>query len=275
MNPLPDPVKKPNSIQSVLNSVLAYLFMAIFGGVVVWSFAGLAPDLAHIRNGTDGIKDYVGQMIPQNKSDWSYDIRPHATLLAALYATIQMAVVGTVVGAILAFPASFFAARTGIIPRLLSGAIKSVFNVGRSIPTIIVALIVVGGIGLGDAAGAVTLALVTFVTLTKLFAEALETVNPGPIEAVKAVGGDSASVFVYGMIPQVFPVYVSTTLYSLEINLQSSFIIGIVGAGGLGYELINDIHYYDLRDVGLIVFIMIVGVNLVDYISYRLRRVFA
>jgi phosphonate transport system permease protein len=276
MNPIPDPtIKKPNSTQSVLNGILTYLFMAIFIGVVVWSFAGLAPDLAHIRNGMDGIKDYVGQMIPQTKPDWSYDIRPHTTLLAALYATIQMAVVGTVVGAILAFPASFFAARTGIIPRLLSGAIKSVFNVGRSIPTIIVALIVVGGIGLGDAAGAVTLALVTFVTLTKLFAEALETVNPGPIEAVKAVGGDSASVFVYGMMPQVFPVYVSTTLYSLEINLQSSFIIGIVGAGGLGYELINDIHYYDLRDVGLIVFIMIVAVNLVDYISYRLRRVFA
>jgi phosphonate transport system permease protein len=186
-----------------------------------------------------------------------------------------MAVVGTVLGAILAFPVSFFAARTGIIPRPLSAAIKSALNIARSVPTMILALIVVGAIGLGEAAGAVTLALATFVSLSKLFAEALETVNPGPIEAVKAVGGNSANVFVYGMMPQVFPVYVSTTLYSLEINLQSSFIIGIVGAGGMGFELINDIHYYRLLDVGAIVFIMIVVVNAVDYTSYRLRRVFA
>ena len=255
--------------------VLPYLFVLLSTALVVWSFTGLWPDLAHIRNGMSGVRDYISQMFPQNKPDWVYDYSLRDRLYQPLCATIQMAVFGTVIGAILAFPASFFAARTGIIPRSLSAGIKSLFNVGRSVPTIIVALIVVGAVGLGDGAGAVTLALVTFVSLTKLFAEALETVNQGPIEAIRAVGGDSASVFVYGMMPQVFPVYLSTTLYSLEINLQSSFIIGIDGAGGLGYELINDIHYYLMRDVGVIVFILIVAVNLVDYLSFRLRKVFA
>ena len=263
------------AIARILGSVLPYLFLLLTIALIVWSFAGLAPDLARIRNGMGGVREYVSQMFPQNKPDWIYDYSLRDRLFVPLCATIQMAVFGTVIGAILAFPASFFAARTGIIPRSLSAGIKSLFNVGRSVPTIIVALIVVGAVGLGDGAGAVTLSLVTFVSLTKLFAEALETVNQGPIEAIRAVGGNTASVFVYGMMPQVFPVYLSTTLYSLEINLQSSFIIGIVGAGGLGYELYNDIHYYLMRDVGVIVFILIVAVNLVDYLSFRLRKVFA
>jgi len=266
---------KKGAVARIWGVVLPYIFLFLTVALVVWSFAGLAPDLSHIRNGMSSVGNYISQMFPHKKSDWVHDYSLHEQLLQPLCATIQMAVFGTVIGAILAFPASFFAARTGIIPRQLSAAIKSVFNVGRSVPTIIVALIVVGAVGLGDGAGAVTLALVTFVSLTKLFAEALETVNQGPIEAIRAVGGNTASVFVYGMMPQVFPVYLSTTLYSLEINLQSSFIIGIVGAGGLGFELINDINYYQLHDVGVIVFILIVAVNLVDYISFRIRKVFA
>jgi len=182
--------------RSILSSIFVYLFIFLFVALTVWSFLGLIPDLANIRNGSDGVKRFVGPMIPQSAANWRDDFSILLTLKIALYSTIQMAVAGTVVGALFAFPASFFAARTGIIPRPVSGGIKSVFNIGRSVPTIIVALIVVGCVGLGDAAGAITLALVTFVTLTKLFAEALETVNPGPIEAVKAVGGNSASVFV-------------------------------------------------------------------------------
>lgn len=276
MNSMQDGTAQLRSLWRRCSSIiLTWVGILGTGALIIWSFAGLAYDLTHVRNGLGSVKVYLSELVPQSREDWNYDCSLGPDLVAPLVATVQMAVVGTVLGAITAFPVSFFAARTDLFPRPISNIIKSALNIARSVPTMICALIVVGAIGLGEAAGAVTLAFVTFVSLSKLFAEALETVNPGPIEAVKAVGGNSVNFFVYGMMPQVFPVYISTTLYSLETNLQSSFIIGIVGAGGMGYELINDIHYYRLLDVGTIVFIMIVVVNAVDYTSYRLRSLFA
>ena len=142
-------------------------------------------------------------------------------------------------------------------------------------PTIVYALIVVSAIGLGPSAGAIAIAFVTFISLAKLYAESLESVAPGPLEAVKASGGNAAQVFVFGMLPQVFPLYLSTTLYSLEYNLKDSFIVGIVGAGGLGQELYNAINLFKLLDAGVIIALLIVLVNLVDYASYRVRRAFS
>ena len=115
----------------------------------------------------------------------------------------------------------------------------------------------------------------TFISLAKLYAEGLETVAVGPIEAVRAAGGNAPQVFVFGMLPQVFPLYLSTMLYSLEYNIKDSFIVGLVGAGGLGFELSNAINLYKWPDAGVIIFFLIVLVNLVDYLSYRVRLAFA
>ena len=118
------------------------------------------------------------------------------------------------------------------------------------------------------------MSFVSFVALAKLYAEALESVSPGPIEAVRACGGNSAQIFVYGMLPQVFPHYLATTLFTFEYNLKDSFIVGIVGAGGLGFALLNSIELTKLSDAGVIIALLIVLVNIVDYASFRLREVF-
>ncbi len=256
--------------------VIALRFMLALAaiGLVVWSFIGLQFDFTHFQTGVGAGVNYVGRMFPHKHADWNYDLDILKDLWAPFLTTVQMAVVGTVLGGILAFPASFLAARTGSIPRPVSALIKTYLNVSRAVPTIVYALIVVSAIGLGPSAGALAISFVTFVSLAKLWAESLESVAAGPIEAVRASGGNAAQVFVFGMLPQVFPSYVSTSLYSLEFNLKDSFIVGIVGAGGLGFQLYNAINLFKLLDAGVIIALLIILVNLVDYLSYRVRLVF-
>jgi phosphonate transport system permease protein len=251
------------------------LLFAALVSLIVWSFVGLQFDFTHFGTGLGAGAHYVGRMFPQKRIDWHYDLSLLQDLWDPFLTTVQMAVVGTTLGAILAFPVSFLAARTGSIPKPVSALVKTYLNVSRAVPTIIYALIVVSAIGLGPSAGAIAISFVTFVSLAKLWAESLESVAAGPIEAVRAAGGNAPQIFVYGMLPQVFPSYLSTTLYSLEYNLKDSFIVGIVGAGGLGFQLYNAINLFKLLDAGVIVALLIVLVNLVDYLSYRVRLVFS
>lgn len=238
---------------------------------VIWSFEGLHFDFSHLQMGIRNQSEQLAHLFPRSRADWAYDHNVAYQLWDPLLTTMQMAIIGTAVGAVLAFPVSFLAARTGYLPRAFSNSVKTVLNVARAIPTIVYALIAISFIGLGPSAGAVSIAFVTFISLAKLYGEGLEAVSVGPIEAVRAAGGNAAQVFVYGMLPQVFPLYLSTMLYSLEYNIKDSFIVGLVGAGGLGFELSNAIAIYHWQDAGVIIFFMIVLVNLVDYISYRIR----
>lgn len=241
--------------------------------LIVWSFWGLGFDFTHFGTGLQVSASYIGQMFPHTHADWRYDFNLRHNLLGPLATTIQMAIAGTTLGAVLAFPVSFLAARTGSLPLFFSGLIKTYLNVARSVPTLVYALLAVAAVGLGPSAGALAIALGTFASLAKLYAEALESVSPGPVEAVRAVGGSAAQVFVYGMLPQVLPLYLSTTLFSLEYNIKDSFIVGLVGAGGLGYELDNDFLLFKWLDAGVIILLLILLVNGVDYLSYRTRRV--
>ncbi len=259
----------------VVGTLLRLLGLALVLALIVWSFAGLQFDFSHFGTGLGVSLSYVAQMVPRSRADWRYDLSLRHDLAEPLATTIQMAVAGTTLGAVLAFPISFLAARTGSLPPLLSGLFKTYLNISRAIPTMIYALLAINAIGLGAPAGAPAIAIASFVSLGKLYAEALESVSPGPVEAVRAVGGGPAQVFVYGMMPQVFPLYLSTTLFTLEYNIKDSFIVGIVGAGGLGFELLNNIRLFKWLDTGVIVALLILLVNGVDYLSYRIRRVFS
>lgn len=260
------------STLTVISIVLRFIWPVLVIALIIWSFMGLGLDLSRFQVGVSKGSTYLLSMFPQKK-DLPYIFSLRHTLLEPFLDTIQMAVVGTVVGAIVALPVSFFAARTTILPRWLTGSIKSFLNLSRAVPTMIYALFMISAVGLGKSAGAMTIALVSFISLAKLYSEALESVSPGPIEAVRAVGGNSTQVFVYGMLPQVFPHYVATTLYSFEYNLKDSFIVGIVGAGGLGYQLLQSMQFFKWLDAGVIITLLIILVNLVDYGSYRLRLI--
>ncbi len=243
--------------------------------LVAWSFIGLQFDFSHLGVGVQRQSEQLKHLFPHTHADWRYDLKLLPDLWEPLITTIQMAIVGTTVGALLAFPVSFLAARTGAVPRPLSALLKTFLNVARAIPTIVYALMAVSFIGLGASAGAAAISFVTFISLSKLYAEGLENVATGPIEAVRAAGGNAPQVFVYGMMPQVFPLYLSNMLYSLEYNIKDSFVVGIVGAGGLGSALLNAINLYKWPDAGVIIFFLILLVNAIDYMSYRVRLIFS
>lgn len=270
------PTAPPSPARAPLWPALrGWLFCVIVLGLIVWSFLGLQFDFSHLSTGIQRQSEQLGHLFPRTKADWHYDLNIGRDLWTPFLTTIQMAVVGTTSGALLAFPISFLAARTGSVPRPVSALVKTFLNIARSVPTIVYALVAVAFIGLGASAGATAISFVTFISLAKLYAEGLETVAVGPIEAVRAAGGNAPQVFVFGMLPQVFPLYLSTMLYSLEYNIKDSFIVGLVGAGGLGFELSNAINLYKWPDAGVIIFFLIVLVNLVDYLSYRIRLVFS
>ena len=273
--PPTQPVVPPSPAVPILVMIGRLALSVFIIWLIAWSFIGLRFDFTHFGTGIQRGAEYVGSMFPKTHVDWTADWASVRGLGEPLAETIQMAVVGTTVGALLAFPVSFLAARTGYMPRVVSGLVKTLLNIARAVPTIIYALIVVSAIGLGPSAGAIAIAFVTFISLAKLYAEALESVAVGPIEAVRASGGNAAQVFVFGMLPQVFPLYLSTMLYSLEYNVKDSFVVGIVGAGGLGFALLNDIRLYKLLDAGVVIFLLIILINLVDYLSYRVRLVFS
>lgn len=245
---------------------MGYIVGAIlFLVVIIWSFVGVGlslPDLfGHLGRGADTARQFF-------PPDWSIT----REALSSMAETVQMAVVGTLLGAIAAVPLSLFAARTTSFFPGMSSVIKTVMNVFRATPIVIYAIILTAMVGLGKVTGAVSVAVGAFVMLTKLYAEALESISAGPVEAVRAAGGNTLQVFAFGMLPQVFPGYVATTLYAFELNLQASFILGFVGAGGIGYDLLNYTRLFQWQKVCTILIITIVVVNVVDLISYRIRK---
>jgi len=271
-----DQAAPPVHPKITLGGVSSFICTMLVAALIVWCFISIDLDFSRTLTGLSKGMTSIGNMIPKSAADFGYDrhLVTSSTIRTSFAETIQMAVVGTVTGAILALPISFLAARTGSTPRWFSGAIKTFLNISRAVPTVVYALVAIYAVGLGKATGAIAIGFVSFIGLAKLYAEALESVSPGPIEAVRAVGGNSFQVFVYGMLPQVFPNYLATTLYTFEYNLKESFIVGIVGAGGLGQELFESIQLFQWKDAGVIIGLLIILINMVDYFSYRVRLKF-
>lgn len=233
--------------------------------VMAWALHGCEFEVGRLLQGVGRVGQYVGQMFPP---DWSE--MPRAW--KALVTTFQMALVGTVLGALAALPVSFLAARTQALPRGLTVTVKTILNILRAVPPLVYAVLFVYMVGLGPFPGTLGISVGSFVMLGKLFAETLEGVHPAPIEAVKAVGGNPLQVFAYGMLPQALPGFLSQTLYAWELNIGAATILGIVGAGGIGYELVAQIQYFLWRKVGAYLLVLVALVVAADTTSYQVRK---
>jgi phosphonate transport system permease protein len=198
--------------------------------------------------------------------------------LNRMIVTIFQALMATTFGIVLAIPFSFLAARNLMwgnpITRLLYYAIRFVLNVTRSIEPIIWAVIAVAWVGLGPFAGVIALTVHTIASLAKLYSEAIESIDPGPIEAVTATGADRLQTIVYAIIPQVVPPFLSFTIYRWDINVRMSTIIGFVGGGGIGQLLFQWINQTLWYDAGMGVWLIAITVSLMDYGSGELRKRF-
>ncbi len=192
--------------------------------------------------------------------------------------TIFMGMMATLFGILLALPVSFLAARNlmSISPITLAiyYLVRLILNIIRSIEPIIWAIIFIIVVGLGPFAGVLALVLHSIAALGKLYSEAIESIDPGPIEAIQATGANWLQTVIYAVIPQIVPPFVSFTIYRWDINVRMSTIIGMVGGGGIGFLLIQYIRLLDYRSAGMCVWFIAITVAILDYVSAEIRARF-
>jgi phosphonate transport system permease protein len=192
--------------------------------------------------------------------------------------TIFLGMIATFFGILLAIPVSFFAARNLMSASRITLAIyfitRTVLNIVRSIEPIIWTVIAVVVVGLGPFPGILALTLHTIAALGKLYSESIESIDPGPIEAIHATGANWVQTVIYAVIPQIIPPFVSFTIYRWDINVRMSTVIGLVGGGGIGFLLIQWIRLLDYRAAGIAVWFIAITVAILDYVSSEIRQRF-
>jgi phosphonate transport system permease protein len=186
--------------------------------------------------------------------------------------TLAMAFIGTVLGAVVAFPLAFLASKNMMPFRPVQFGTRRFADLLRAFDYLIWALIFVRAIGLGPMAGIMAIAIVEVGTFVKLYSEAIENLDRKQMDGVRAAGGNSLQVIRYGVLPQVLPMMVSNTLYMFEHNVRSASILGIVGAGGIGFLLADRLRAYELQEACTIIILVVLTVYAIDFLSKRLRE---
>jgi phosphonate transport system permease protein len=193
-----------------------------------------------------------------------------------IYETLALALLATSLGAVLALPVGFLAARNLMVGHPLTAAIyvvvRTVLNVIRSVESLIFAIIFVIIVGLGPFPGMLALTIHTVAALGKLYSEVIEGIDAGPIEALRATGANWLQMVRYAVVPQIVPPFTALTIYRWDINVRSSTIVGFVGGGGIGFYLWQWIIIGDYRAVGASFIAIALVVMLMDFFSARLRE---
>lgn len=183
--------------------------------------------------------------------------------------TVAIAYAGCLVASILAIPLGFLAARNMSFKFAYVG--KTILNGIRAIPELIFAIIFVAAVGMGPYAGVLAISINSIGMLGKLYAEVIESMDMRNVEAIKASGGNRLQTIWYGMLPQVIPEFSSYAMYRFEIDIRASTVLGIVGAGGIGAPLLLATYQRNWEDVGMILFVVVVVVSVIDILSGKIR----
>jgi phosphonate transport system permease protein len=207
----------------------------------------------------------IGQMTPPK---WEYF--PH--LWDALLATLQMSLLGSIVGALLALPFAVLSSSNIVRNPVVTSAFKTILSLIRTVPTLVSAIIAKFIFGLGPTAGVAALLLFTLSYVGKLLYEQIENVDMGPYEAMESIGMTRVQAFRYAIFPQVLPGYLSTSLFCFEGNVRYAAILGYVGAGGIGLLINENIGWRDYSSVGMIILALVVTVYLIETVSEHFRK---
>jgi phosphonate transport system permease protein len=204
------------------------------------------------------------------KQRWWNNIFPQ-TVVGATLETVQMALAGTFTALIVAFPLGFLAARNTTPHPLVYHSVRTVLNLLRTVPDLALGLLFVAAVGLGAFAGTLALAIHTATVLGKLLSESVENIDEGVVEAIRATGAGYTQILSFAVLPQILPDLISFTLYRLETNIRAASVLGLIGAGGIGYLMNTSFRTFQYQEAAAIVLVLIALVMLVDYLSSRLR----
>ena len=238
---------------------------AIFVAIVVlgWVAYDTSADPVRLARGLPWMLDFFRRMLPPDLS-----VLPSA--LRGALTTVEIALLGTAVAAFLALPLGFLSARNVAAPAVYYPA-RAVFNFFRSVDTLVYALIFVAAVGLGPFPGVLAVIAYTTMSLSKLYSEAIEGIDRGPVDAVTATGATRLQVLRYGVLPHVLPLFLSYVLYRLETNIRAATVLGLVGAGGIGFYLQTYLRTIDYPAASTVLLVTVLMVVVVDGVSSRLR----
>jgi phosphonate transport system permease protein len=190
--------------------------------------------------------------------------------VAQMWLTIQIAMWGTALAVLIAVPFGLACARN-VAPPWLQQPLRLLMNLLRSVPDLVVGTLFIVAVGLGPFAGVMAIAINTGGVLAKLFSEAVEASDRGPVEGVRATGANRLHEVVWGIIPQVAPLWTSYALYRFESNARSATVLGLIGAGGIGQLLFESLNAFDYHHLSVIIIVIIVAVTLIDLLSQAMR----
>ena len=245
-----------------------WLLYIVFGLIAIlsyWSASAVEFSLPRLIEGLPFMWDFLKRMAPPDMSILNQVL--NETLL-----TIQLAWISTVVAVIISLPIGFIAAANIFENKILRAFVIFVLNADRAIDSLILALFFVSAVGLGPFPGTLALAIHSVGMLGKLFADAIESIDRGPIEALESAGAGKLAVIRWAVWPQVAPHFISYFLFRFELNVRVAVVLGLVGAGGIGFLLTQYMRLFQYQKVCTVILVILVLVMFVDAVSSKLRR---
>ena len=229
-----------------------------------WAAWDTGADPVRFVRGLPWIFDILGRMLPP-------DPRVLPAALSGALTTVEIALLGTAAAAVLALPLGVISARNVAAPGLFYPA-RAVLNFFRSVDTLVYALIFVAAVGLGPFPGVLAVVAYTTTSLAKLYSEAIEGIDRGPVDAITATGAARLQILRFGVLPQVLPLFLSYVLYRLETNIRAATVLGFVGAGGIGFYLQTYLRMIDYPAASTVLLVTVAMVMVVDALSSKLRE---
>jgi phosphonate transport system permease protein len=265
----PQREKKRRSTGAILK-IAFYAILGIVSFVYCWNVAEIS-----IRSMLDPGKNFGRLIMDFISIDLSQKVVQ--LVFQQMLVTIFQAFLATTLGAIIAVPFSFLAAKnlTGRSPlsAWLYFLTRGIFNILRSVEALLYVVIFVFWVGIGPFAGMLALAVTSFALIGKLFSEAIENIDPGPIEAITATGANRFQMIVYAVLPQITPPFISYLIYQWDINIRMATIIGFAGGGGIGLTLTTYFGSLQYHKAGTVVLFIVVVVAVMDFASAKIRQV--
>jgi phosphonate transport system permease protein len=222
-------------------------------------------DLERLANGVPSGINLISQMLPP-------DFSKAGTWIVPLFDTLAMSIAATAIAVSLALPLALLAANNTTPHPIAYQLARLLLNGLRAVPELIMGIILVAAVGFGALPGALAVGLHSIGMVGKFFAEYIEHVHPAPIEAARAAGANEIQVMYHSILPQVLPQMIDLSLYRWEYNFRASTVMGAVGAGGIGFELIGALRILSYQEVSAILLVILVMVTLVDGFSGYLRK---
>ncbi len=252
--------------RDVKKTTLTYLGWGIFAIILMWAWEGAEIRPLALILDAGNMREYAAGFFPPDFHFWDL-------FLEEMMVTVQIAIWGTVLAVIFAIPFGVLSAEN-VAPFWIYWPVRRLMDAARAINELVFAMLFVVAVGLGPFAGVLALFVHTTGVLAKLFSEAVEAIDPRPVEGIRATGASRVQEVIFGVIPQVLPLWISYSLYRFESNVRSATVVGLVGAGGIGVLLWEYIRGFYYGETAAVMLVIIVTVSLLDILSQRLRKLF-